>query len=213
MLNLKPHQLAHLSRIFFSTAAALWLAFGRMLEGAELAGESTQPPLDAATKRELLEITTQLVSDWKAGNAWRIAARVHPRKGVRFSAYFEDCINPKSIVFDCAKMRAFWTTRRVYTWGYYDGSGDRIRTTPSRYCREWIFDHDFSGPDRIVMERETGSSIDSRHLRTAYPRGRAVEYFVDPTEGHMDWAALAFVLERYRGRWCLVGVLHRTWQI
>ncbi len=57
---------------------------------------------------------------------------VHPDKGVRFTPYTYVSIK-NDIVFGKEKVDDFFQDNNIYLWGNYDGSGEPIRLTPSKY--------------------------------------------------------------------------------
>ncbi len=213
MLNLKTSKPFRFGHILLGAAlnALVW-AGGLAVAYAE--EEPKLPLLQPAAKRQLLAITTRLVAAGKAKDAVRFAAAVHPGKGVRISASYEDFAKLEATIFTPALMRNFWKSVEEYHWGNPAGSGDPITLTPAEFARRFIFDRDFTAPDRIEVDRvwEWSEHFVINRIRAAFPNGRWVAFSVKgpgPKE-NPEWSGLAFVFERLQGRWYLVGVLHQT---
>ncbi len=156
----------------------------------------------------------RVVDAFNVKDGERLAELVHPEKGVRFSPYAYVDVEG-DVVLSRAHVRHFWTDRRIYTWGYADGTGDPISLTPADYSDRHIMDRDFLNPSSITINsaHARGNTIDN--AASVYPNGIRVEYYVKPPPGkgmpEFEWAALRLVFERIRYDWFLVAVIHDEW--
>ena len=162
----------------------------------------------------VLEAARQVVAAFEAKDGQRLAALVHPGKGVRFSPHaFVDAGSDR--VFTGAKVREFWTDRKKYLWGYADGTGDPIELTPREYCERYVFDRDFSNPSSISIDSDRARGNTMNNAARVYPDGVRVEYYLEPRPGRgtpeLDWAALRLVFEQVGRNWFLVAVIHDEW--
>lgn len=144
----------------------------------------------------------------------RLAAFVHPAKGVRFSPYgYVDTAS--DLRFTAAEVARLRNDDRARLWGSFDGSGDPMQLTFADYHRRFVYDFDFLRAPKVAVDSApmgTGNSLDNR--RQVYPMASIVEYHspgVDPQHGEMDWRSLWLVLERVGNEWFLVGVVHGSW--
>jgi hypothetical protein len=162
----------------------------------------------------VVQTARQVVEAFKAKNGKRLAKLVHPKKGVRFSPYaFVDIEN--DVVFYSDQVQQFWTDRKIYTWGFADGTGDPIKMTPSDYCKRYILDRDFLNPSSINVNSDRARGNTTNNAAFIYPQGTRVEYYVEPLKGtgvpEFDWAALRLVFETIGDNWFLVAVIHDEW--
>jgi len=161
-----------------------------------------------------LRAARQVVEAFTAKDSKRLAKLVHPKKGVRFSpsAYVDVA---SDVVFFRAKVSQFWTDRRIYTWGFADGTGDPINMTPSQYCDRYIMDRDFLHSSSVSVNNDRARGNTNNNAASVYRRGTRVEYYINPSPGagvsEFDWAALRLVFERSGGSWVLVAVIHDEW--
>ena len=146
----------------------------------------------------------------------RLAALVHPQKGVRFSpsAYVDIKVDR---VFSRDQIERFWIDRSTYLWGYADGTGDPIMLTPAQYWREYIMIKDFSQASSVNLNDDQAFGNTLNNVVVVYPAATRVEYYIksstrDSVE-QLDWAALRLVLEQVDGSWFLVGVILDQWSV
>jgi hypothetical protein len=168
---------------------------------------------DASDQTEVMKVSGQTVLALKSKNMAKLAALVHPVKGVRFSAYgYIDKDN--DLIFKRSQITGLWTNRKIYRWGEYDGSGDPIKMRFAKYYAKFIYDRDFARADseynKVVQQGNTIVNI-----AEAYPKGKFVEYhFPDDADGGaMNWNGLRLVFERSGKKWYLVGISHDEWTI
>jgi hypothetical protein len=169
---------------------------------------------DGRVDSGVVQTARQVVEAFKAKNGKRLAKLVHPKKGVRFSPYaFVDIEN--DVVFYSDQVQQFWTDRKIYTWGFADGTGDPIKMTPSDYCKRYILDRDFLNPSSINVNSDRARGNTNNNAAFIYPQGTRVEYYVEPLKGkgvpEFDWAALRLVFETIGDNWFLVAVIHDEW--
>ena len=177
---------------------------------------ATSGYIDNRNRISVLQAAKKVVSAFKTRNGKRLAALVHPEKGVRFSpsAY----IDVKSdIVFSRNQVQHFWLDRKTYLWGFEDGTGDPIKMTPSQYYRRYILNRDFLHPSSINVNNDRAAGNTNNNAASIYPNGIRVEYYIKNSsqnnELKNDWAALRLVFERSGSSWFLVGVIHDEWTI
>ena len=175
--------------------------------------EAQRSSSDAANTR-VLHASKGVVEAFSWQNGEKLAARVHPKKGVRFSssAYVDV---EGDVVFSSAQAGQFWNDHKTYDWGFADGSGEAIRLTPSAYCERYIIDQDFLNSSSVNVNNDRVSGNTSNNAALIYPQGTRVEYYMALVRGgkvpEFDWAALRLVFERVGSEWFLVAVIHDEW--
>lgn len=163
---------------------------------------------------EVLHVARQVVEAFKTQDGKTLASLVHPEKGVRFSpsAYVD---LDSDLVFSRARVEAFWTDEKTYTWGFADGTGEPIIMTPSQYCLEYIMSRDFLKPSSINVNNDRAVGNTTNNAALVYPNGTRVEFYIDPSirDGvpQLDWAALSLVFETSGDTWFLIAVIHDEW--
>lgn len=140
---------------------------------------------------------------------------VHPSKGLRFSPY--DYVDVKTDqVFSKEEVAALNENTKVYTWGYYDGSGEPIELDFSKYFNRFVYDVNFANPHMIGNNSIIGKGNTISNIEEVYPNGYFVEFYfsgLDSQYEGMDWRSLKLVFEQENGEWYLVGVIHSEWTI
>ncbi len=149
-------------------------------------------------------------NDFKA-----LAYFVHPTKGVRFTPYTYVSIDT-DVVLNKDVVENFSQDQTIYLWGYYDGTGEEIRLTPSQYYEKFVYSEDFKNADCIGYNEvlSSGNMLENQFL--IYERPIIVEYYFpgfNPEYGGMDWQSLRLVFEESGDAWKLVGIIHNQWTI
>ncbi|MGR9045812.1 MAG: hypothetical protein ACU83N_10980 [Gammaproteobacteria bacterium] len=163
---------------------------------------------------EILQLARRTLQAFNTQDGKKLAALVHPQKGVRFSpSAYIDVAN--DVVFSRIQVETFWTDEKSYTWGFEEGTGEPIDMTPSQYFRAYIMDRDFLNPSSISVNSDRAAGTTSNNAASVYPEATRVEYFIESSvrdvEPALDWTALRLVFERSGGDWYLVGVIHDEW--
>lgn len=166
--------------------------------------------------KKIIAATSDLVINAiREKDAVKIAEFVHPLKGVRFTPYTYVSLE-NDIVFTKEEMLDFFEDTEEYLWGYYDGTGDDIKLTPSEYYDKFIYSADFQKAPEVGYNEvlSFGNALENQF--EVYESPIIVEYyfpgFNEEYEG-MDWKSLRLVFESYEDSWKLVGIIHNQWTI
>lgn len=170
----------------------------------------TQGPVSVETRsREVLEAL-------KARDGARLAALVHPAKGLRFSLYGH-VFTDRDVVIPRDSVARLFGDSTPRLWGEQDGSGDPIRLSFPDFYRRFVYGVDFAAAPQQRIDStpiRPGNSI--FNLRAAYPNARWVERHFpgfDPKYEGMDWRSLWLVFEPVGADWKLVGLVDGRWTI
>lgn len=144
-----------------------------------------------------------------------LSTYIHPTKGVRFSPYSFTNVKTDRI-FKASEVANGAKDPKVYHWGEYDGSGEPIDLTFAKYYDKFVYNYDYQKLSKQRgFNRSIGTGNSINNIKTAYPDGVAVEYYVpgqNPDYGGMDWGSLTLVFEQHTdNNWYLVGVIHGQW--
>lgn len=176
-------------------------------ESSKIASREAQNLAEPTAKLVLAAIAQKDMPAW--------AAFVHPEKGVRFSPYQHVDTKTDRIVKASQLAKATADTK-TYNWGVADGSGEPIILTFDKYYQRFIYNYDYQKlAKQRGFNRSIGSGNSINNIKTVYPNGIAVEYYVpgqNPDYGGMDWGSLTLVFEPTAdNKYYLVGVIHGQW--
>ncbi|WP_027379674.1 hypothetical protein [Chryseobacterium daeguense] len=165
-------------------------------------------------KKSLLETANKdILLALKEKDYKKIAAFIHPEKGVRFSMYA--FVDPKEDkVFTKDEFEKYQPTKTLFTWGTMDGSGDLYKATINDYLTKWVYSKDFiTGQFSLNEFQGKGNSLNN--LKSIYPKADFTENFIKGSEANagMDWRCLRLVFEEFQGKYYLVGVVNDQWTI
>jgi hypothetical protein len=193
--------------VFRTTLCALLL-----LEGCARARDA-QPATDAS----VLETRAgEVVAALKARDGSRLAALVHPDKGVRFTPY-GFVRTDRDVVLTRSEVATMFadTTRR--TWGTADGTGDPLTSSFEQYYRRFVYDVDFAAAPVVRDNQPPAHSGNTPNtIAQSYPGAQWVEFhfpMIDAKYEGMDWRSLWLVFERHGDDWLLTGIVHGSWTI
>ncbi len=141
---------------------------------------------------------------------------VHPKRGVRFSPYgYID--EQSSIIIQADKLPKMMEDQTIFTWGAYDGSGENISLTYTKYYEQFVYDVDFASANIIGNNKIVSTASTSvNNLAQVYPKEVFVEFYFagfDAQYAGMDWKSLKLVFENKDDKWYLVGIIHDQWTI
>lgn len=145
----------------------------------------------------------------------RLAAFVHPVKGLRFSQYGTVSMESDR-VFSKSQLVNLFKSNRRYLWGEYDGSGDPIRLSAKQYFRKFVYRQDMLKAKDISYNENAAGGNTMPNVFDAYPRAIIVVYHhagSDPRFDGMDWQQLWLAFEKRNETWYLVGIVSHEWTI
>ncbi len=163
---------------------------------------------------ELLAVSHQVIHALAQKNTSVLAGFSHPTKCLRFSPY--PTLDSQDLTFCPQDLLGIFKDSNKYMWGQYDGSGKPIEMPFSEYYEEFVYDADFTNPEKIGINQEIGSGNAINNIHDVYPGSHFVEYHfstIDPQYEGMDWRSLRLVFERHEKDWVLVAVVHGEWTI
>ncbi|HWI66321.1 MAG TPA: hypothetical protein VNT75_31190 [Symbiobacteriaceae bacterium] len=173
------------------------------------------PTTPAEVEKALGARAREAVEVLKSKDMEKLAALVHPEKGVRFTPY-SNVDKQKDLVFKAGELKGAWVNKRLYLWGNYDGSGDPINLGFADYYAKFVYDVDFASAPKIGWNESIGQGNSLDNWRTAYPEGAMVEFHFpgfNSKYAGMDWRSLRLVFEQTGNQWYLVGIIHAQWTI
>ncbi|MCX7682721.1 MAG: hypothetical protein N2508_12290 [Anaerolineae bacterium] len=172
----------------------------------------TPPTATVTTQEVVMARAREVVQALRDRDMERLAALVHPVKGVRFSPYA--FVRDSDLVLMPEQLTGALADQRKYIWGVYDGSGLPIEMTFGDYFARFVYDRDYASAEHVSYDRRIGQGSTIDNSLEYYPGGHVVEYHFpgrDPALGGMDWRSLRLVFQEEGGVWYLVGVIHDEW--
>ena len=138
----------------------------------------------------------------------KLAPYIHPIKGLILTEMVSFADTHRLHFTRSAFIQALKSTK-VFYWGDTYGRGDPIRMNLTTYLNR-------------LAQRQTPSKVKtlsmptkSFPLKSTQPR-QGLEYYWIKTKSktrEYDWKGLVLILEQYRGRWYLIGVMRDRWTI
>lgn len=217
-----PKELGRNSQYIFALPARYNFSFPEGHEEVEqildnnpvkpLEGNIIKPEL---AKKVIKESADKVIYAISTKDAVTIADYTHPVKGVRFTPYTNVSLE-NDLVFSKDAIKNFFTDQKTYLWGYYDGSGEDIKLTPSQYFDKFVYDVDYINAEEIGYNEVLGTGNAVENQFEIYKNAIVVEYYFPgftPEYDGLDWKSLRLVFEPYENDWKLVGIISNQWTI
>jgi hypothetical protein len=145
----------------------------------------------------------------------KLADRIHPEKGVRFSPYaYVDTVNDVRLIPQDLHRSDFLA--RKIRWGSYDGTGDPIELSLYEYINKFVYTSDFLHAEKTTVNQVVGAGNTINNLAEIYPGKPFTESWFsgfDAKYEGMDWQSLRLVYEIEDGKAWLIAVIHDQWTI
>ena len=219
---MNPSELGRSSSYIFALPARYNFAFPTGYEEVEqiLENKPLKPLTEDTIPAELAKKIIQAQADkviyaLSTKDTAALANFTHPVKGVRFTPYTH--VSPgQDIVFNQEALKSFFTDQKTYLWGYFDGTGEEIKLTPSQYYDRFIYEKNYITAEKVGYNEvlSTGNMLENQF--EVYEDAIIVEYYFpgfNPDYAGMDWRSLRLVFEPYENDWKLVGIINNQWTV
>ncbi|WP_456273534.1 hypothetical protein [Bacillus sp. AK031] len=171
--------------------------------------ESLQEP-EASIQEQALTVIQAIAEK----NMDIVAEHVHSDKGLLFSPSVN--INENPVIFEKGDIGSLLNADSVYTWGHYDGSGERMALTPGAYFEEVLYAKPYQDYDEVLVDTFEPRGNTRNNLKDVFPDAKVVEFYLSGSEEYdgMDWASLNLIFEKdENGVWKLTGLVNDKWSI
>lgn len=165
-------------------------------------------------QREVEKIAEQVIHSLRDQDFVTLAKLSHPA-GVTFSPY-ANVNRTKDITLCAQRLSEGFTNQRIYEWGSFDGSGQRITMDFEAYYKRFVYSEDFAKAPFVGYNESISFGNTLNNASMAYPDAVMVEYHYDgfnPEYTGMDWRSLRLVFQQENGNWLLAGVVNDEWTI
>ncbi len=163
----------------------------------------------AAVPAELNTLAEKALKALKTKDGAALAKLVDPKKGVRFVPY--TTFSKEDIILMPKDVATMFSSKKKYTWGVFDGSGEPIQMTPSEYYNKFIWNADYTTAKDVNWNTFKGTGNSLENQKQFHPKAQTVEYYFPGFEekyAGIDWSALRLVFEQEGNDWFLVGIAH-----
>ncbi|WP_421383510.1 hypothetical protein ACOJQI_03245 [Bacillus salacetis] len=140
-----------------------------------------------------------------------LASYVHQEKGLLISPYVN--ISDEDVVFEQEQVANLFEMKETYTWGYQDGSGKPMKSTPQEYFQRY---QDFAEVDKVIVDDLKQRGNVQMNIKEYFPESHVVEFYKNGTEenSNMDWSSLYIVFQKNsEGEWKAVALVSGQWTI
>ena len=165
----------------------------------------------------LLKMTQAILTTLRNKNYSAFANYIHPAEGIRFSPYgFVDTVHDIKLSKQKFINEAGKAEQDMIVWGAFDGTGDPIKMTLNNYMKRFVYDVDFSKPEKLKVNEFIGGGNSLNNLLSVYKNCDFTESHFSGFEekyGGMDWKSLRLVFRNRNGKFLLVGIVHDEWTI
>ena len=165
----------------------------------------------------LLKTTRNVLTLLKNKNYLAFANYIHPVEGIRFSPYgFVDTVHDIKLSKQKFINEVGQPIQDMIVWGQFDGTGDPIKMTLNNYMQRFVYDVDFSKPEKRSINEFLGGGNSLNNLELAYKNCDFTESHFsgfDKKYGGMDWRSLRLVFKVRDKKFLLVGIVHDEWTI
>jgi hypothetical protein len=162
-------------------------------------------------------VSREILTAIKNKNYQNFASFIEPLKGVRFSPYgYIDTVHDKK--FTASEFFSFVTNKKAtkFTWGTYDGSGDKILLSVDEYFKKFVYDVDFLNAPEISLNKTVSKGNSLNNIDSVYKNCIYTEFYFpgfDKKYDGMDWKSLKLVFKKENDKLYLVAVVHDQWKI
>jgi hypothetical protein len=164
-----------------------------------------------------LPLSKEILTAVRNKDYQKFASFIDSTGEIRFSPYgYIDTVNDKT--FTAQQFLDYSSDKKntKFTWGIYDGSGEKMILTVNEYFKKFVYDVDFLNAPHINLNKtvRTGNSLNN--IDSVYKNCVYVEFyfpgFNKKYEG-MDWRSLKLAFKKANNKLNLVGLIHYQWTI
>ncbi len=162
-------------------------------------------------------VSREILTAVKNKDYQKVASFIEPLKGVRFSPYgYVDTAHDKTFI--ASEFLSFITNKKAtkFTWGTYDGSGDKIIFTVDEYFKKFVYDADFLNAPEISLNKTVSKGNSLNNIDSVYKNCVYTEFYspsFDKKYEGMDWKSLKLVFKKENNKLYLIAILHDQWTI
>lgn len=151
-------------------------------------------------------LTREILTTLKNKDYKSFVSYFYPDLGVRFSPYaYIDTVN--DVRLSAVEFLKAINSKKKFTWGEADGTGDPIRLTIPEYFKG---DADFLNAKKTAVNKMIGVGNSINNLEEVYPDALYTESY-NPGIHEMAWSSLRLVFKKEADKFYLIGIVHDQW--
>lgn len=133
----------------------------------------------------------------------------HPEKGIIFSPDSYVDYNEDS-VFSAEQIKLFGSDNTIYSWGYFDLSGNLIELTANEYFDKYVYNKEYIYSQQIGINSIVYSGNLVENVAELFPNAIFVDFHDEGTEefDYIDWSDLKIVLEKYNDILKVIAIIN-----
>jgi hypothetical protein len=135
-------------------------------------------------------------------NVSKFKRYIHPKKGILITYNTNFYRTTKHL--SRYEFSRYYRSYKKFLLGVHDGSGDNVYLTLKRYCK--ILSR-AARKARLITKKASAKESGFPHARNA------VAYYAKESQPNPGWKGVLLVLEKYKGKWYLVGLAYYRWTI
>jgi len=164
-----------------------------------------------------LPLSNEILTAVKNKNYEKFTSFIDSTEGIRFSPYeYIDTANDKTFTVQQFLNYAIDKKNVKFTWGVYDGSGEKIILTVDEYFKKFVYDADFLNAPQINLNKTVSAGNSLNNIDSVYKNCVYVEFYFprfDKKYEGMDWRSLKLVFKKAGNKLNLVAIIHDQWTI
>lgn len=163
-------------------------------------------------EKAVVSLNNEILNLLKNNEFNKLAAYIHPEKGLRFSMY--SFISDADKSFSKPEFEKYIDSEEKFTFGHKDGSGAIYIISLKDYLKNWTFKKDFTKA-KINYENFEGKGNSLNNIKEKYPNAVTVENYLAGTVeySYMDWNSLILVLEKVENQYYLIAIANNQWTV
>ncbi len=164
-----------------------------------------------------LPLSKEILSAAKNKDYKKFASFIDAEEGIRFSPYgYIDTAHDKK--FTAQEFLSYTVDKKEikFTWGAFDGSGDKILLTIDAYFKKFVYDVDFLNAPEINLNKTVSKGNSLNNIDSVYKNCIYTEFYFpgfDKKYEGMDWRSLKLVFKKENNSLRLIAVVHDQWTI
>jgi hypothetical protein len=164
-----------------------------------------------------LPISKEILTAVKNKDYQKFSSFIDSTEGIRFSPYgYIDTTRDK--IFTAQQFLNYAINKKniKFTWGIYDGSGEKIIFTIDEYFKKFVYDVDFLNAPHINLNKTVSAGNSLNNIDSVYKNCVYVEFYFpgfDKKYEGVDWRSLKLVFKKANNKLNLVAIIHDQWTI
>jgi len=164
-----------------------------------------------------LPLSKEILTAVKNKDYQKFTSFIDSTEGIRFSPYgYIYSVHDKTFTTQQFLNYTIDKKNVKFTWGVYDGSGEKIILTVDEYFKKFVYDADFLNAPQINLNKTVSAGNSLNNIDSVYKNCVYVEFYFprfDKKYEGMDWRSLKLVFKKANNKLNLIAIIHDQWTI